>query len=170
VCFKKLLNEVRGKDEEGVINEVAIRSMAKAVILGGEHRPFWPGFQYYTHFTSPIRRYPDFDGFTGSSVNIPRKMPLKAAAALCENPSRRLHLVLRAGSVWAMEAERGVGKSDAGRVYESAISGEQFNAIISGVTNFGLFVEIARPAPSRASSGCGTWKTTSTYSTKRSTR
>ncbi len=58
-ALQKLLNDIRGKEEEAVINEVAIRSMAKAVYSPKNIGHFGLGFKHYTHFTSPIRRYPD---------------------------------------------------------------------------------------------------------------
>jgi ribonuclease R len=52
------LKEVRGKEEENIIKQVAIRSMSKAVYSTENIGHYGLGFEHYTHFTSPIRRYP----------------------------------------------------------------------------------------------------------------
>ena len=57
--FQVLMQMVKGTEEEGVINELAIRSMAKAVYSANNIGHYGLGFKYYTHFTSPIRRYAD---------------------------------------------------------------------------------------------------------------
>jgi ribonuclease R len=138
-ALQKLLNDVKGKEEENVINEVAIRSMAKAIYSESNIGHFGLGFKYYTHFTSPIRRYPDLivhrllDEYN-------RKVTLKRAGQLsatlpeiCKYSSDRERV--------AMEAERASVKVM--RVeYMKRHLGDEFDAIISGVTNFGLFVEI----------------------------
>ena len=122
-----------------MINEVAIRSMAKAIYSESNIGHFGLGFKYYTHFTSPIRRYPDLivhrllDEYN-------RKVTLKRAGQLsatlpeiCKYSSDRERV--------AMEAERASVKVM--RVeYMKRHLGDEFDAIISGVTNFGLFVEI----------------------------
>ncbi len=139
-ALQKLLIDVGGKPEEGVINEVAIRSMAKAVYSEKNIGHFGLGFGYYTHFTSPIRRYPDLvvhrllDEYAS-------KMPLK----------RRQHYggILPDLCAWSSERERVAMEAERASVkvmqveYMKRHLGDQFDAIISGVTNFGLFVEIA---------------------------
>ena len=57
--IQKLIEQVKGSEEESVVNELAIRSMAKAVYATKNIGHFGLGFKYYTHFTSPIRRYSD---------------------------------------------------------------------------------------------------------------
>jgi ribonuclease R len=138
-ALQKLLTDVHGKDEENVINEVAIRSMAKAVYSDENVGHFGLGFQHYTHFTSPIRRYPDLivhrllhEYATGMSL----KRRAHYAAALpdiCKHSSDREKVATDAerASVKVMQVE-----------YMKRHVGEEFHAIISGVTNFGMFVEI----------------------------
>ena len=57
--FQKLMREVKGKEEETLINELAIRSMAKAAYSPENIGHYGLGFKNYSHFTSPIRRYSD---------------------------------------------------------------------------------------------------------------
>jgi ribonuclease R len=59
IGFQNLLNQIKGKEEEALINELAIRSMAKAVYSPKNNGHYGLGFKYYSHFTSPIRRYSD---------------------------------------------------------------------------------------------------------------
>jgi ribonuclease R len=139
-ALQKLLNDVHGKEEEAVINEVAIRSMAKAVYSGDNIGHFGLGFRYYTHFTSPIRRYPDLvvhrllDGYS-KPVPMKRRQFLKdALPEICEQSSKMEQRAMEAEreSVKVMQVE-----------YMKRHVGDEFHAIISGVTHFGLFVEIA---------------------------
>lgn len=58
-ALQKLLESVKGKEEEALVNDVAIRSMAKAVYKPDNIGHYGLGFKNYTHFTSPIRRFPD---------------------------------------------------------------------------------------------------------------
>src|SRR5690606_247742 len=57
--LNRLMNEVEGKVEEDLISQLAIRTMAKAIYSTENIGHYGLGFHYYTHFTSPIRRYPD---------------------------------------------------------------------------------------------------------------
>lgn len=139
-ALQKLLGDVKGKDEENVINEVAIRSMAKAIYTEQNIGHFGLGFKYYTHFTSPIRRYPDLMVHRLLS-EYAHKMPHKRREQLvellpdvCKQSSDKERVATEAerASVKVMQVE-----------YMKRHLGEEFHAIISGVTNFGLFVEIA---------------------------
>ncbi len=139
-ALQKLLNDVKGKDEENVINEVAIRSMAKAVYSDKNIGHFGLGFKHYTHFTSPIRRYPDL--LVHRLLHeYEQKMPHKrrehvrgVLPDICKQSSERERVAMEAerASVKVMQVE-----------YMKRHLGDQFEAIISGVMNFGLFVEIA---------------------------
>lgn len=138
-ALQKLLQDIKGKDEENVINEVAIRSMAKAVYSDENIGHFGLGFQHYSHFTSPIRRYPDlmvhrllFEYEHGMPLKRRQQMA-KNLPDICKQSSDRERVATEAerASIKVMQVE-----------YMKRHVGEEFHAIISGVTNFGMFVEI----------------------------
>ncbi|HEY6191410.1 MAG TPA: ribonuclease R [Bacteroidota bacterium] len=139
-ALQKLLNDVKGKEEENVINEVAIRSMAKAIYSETNIGHFGLGFRYYTHFTSPIRRYPDLIVhrlLSEYAAKMPHRRRLEVAEQLpqiCKQASDRERVATDAerASVKVMQVE-----------YMKRHIGDVFHAIISGVTNFGMFVQIA---------------------------
>ena len=58
-AINRLLQEIKGKEEENIIKQITIRSMAKAIYSTDNIGHYGLGFEHYTHFTSPIRRYPD---------------------------------------------------------------------------------------------------------------
>lgn len=135
--LNKLMQEVRGREEEAVINELAIRSMAKAVYSTNNIGHYGLGFNYYTHFTSPIRRYSDllvhrllFDYSKGKKKSLYSSKQLSDICDYISGTERT-----------AVEAERASVKMKQIQ-YLSGYIGEEFDAIISGVTNFGLFVEL----------------------------
>jgi ribonuclease R len=138
-ALQKLLHDIHGTDEEDVINEVAIRSMAKAVYSETNIGHFGLGFQYYTHFTSPIRRYPDLIvhrllyEYEHRMPQRRREQLLELLPDICRQSSDRERVAVEAerASVKVMQVE-----------FMKRHVGEEFNAIISGVTNFGLFAEI----------------------------
>jgi ribonuclease R len=138
-ALQKLLDDVRGKEEENVINEVAIRSMAKAVYAVENIGHFGLGFKHYTHFTSPIRRYPDLIVHRllheyEKKLTAKRLEEIRGLLPdICKQSSDRERV--------AMEAERASSKVMKVEYMKRHI-GEEFDAIISGVTNYGLFVEI----------------------------
>ncbi|MFH1196100.1 MAG: ribonuclease R [bacterium] len=134
--FQKLLDEVKGKEEEAVVNEIAIRSMAKAVYSTENIGHYGLGFNYYTHFTSPIRRFPDlivhqiiFNYLqTGENFYTTEKLE-----EICEHSS--------AMERTAISAERLAVKIKQLEFMKNKI-GEEFHGVISGITNFGMFIEI----------------------------
>lgn len=134
--LNKLLETVKGTPEEYLVKTAALRSMSKAVYTTRNIGHFGLAFEYYTHFTSPIRRYPDLiihrlvKAHAGGDPITPAEMDMFDKLAL--HASER--------EVSAAEAERDSIKMKqveflAGRI------GEEFDAVISGVTERGLYVE-----------------------------
>lgn len=135
--INELLKKVEGKPEEYLIKVATLRSMAKATyaIKNGGH--YGLAFAYYTHFTSPIRRYPDLlvhrivKHFTdGQPVT---KEAVEELDELAVHSSER--------EVSAAEAERDSVKLKLVEFMEPKI-GEEFDAVISGVSDRGLYVEV----------------------------
>lgn len=132
----KILNMVSGKPEESFIKTATIRSMAKAIYSTKNFGHFGLAFQYYTHFTSPIRRYSDLlvhrllqkelQGMPEDSKETPRYQ--KLAMQTSENEVR------------AADAERDSIKYKQVEYMKEHI-GETFDALISGVTEYGLYVQ-----------------------------
>lgn len=130
-----LLANVKGKKEAGMIELLALRSMPKAIYTINNVGHYGLGFEYYTHFTSPIRRYPDvlvhrlleahLNGYTYSD-----RAELEM---LCKHSSDMERL--------AAEAERASIKFKQVEFMEDKV-GEVFKGVISGVTEWGIYVEI----------------------------
>ncbi len=134
--LNKLLADIQGKPEQHVLESIAIRSMAKARYTTDAKGHFGLAFEHYTHFTSPIRRYPDvmvhrllWDYLEGK--NPPEK---EAIEQKCIHSSER--------EKRAAEAERASIKFKQVQ-FMSGMLGETFDGIVSGVTEWGLFVEIS---------------------------
>ena len=133
--LNKLMEDVVGKKEQNVLTQLAIRSMAKAIYTTKKTGHYGLAFDYYTHFTSPIRRYPDvmvhrllqhyLDG--GKSVDQ-EEIELK-----CEHSSKM--------EKKAADAERASVKYKQAE-YLKDQTGNKFAGVISGVTEWGMYVEI----------------------------
>jgi ribonuclease R len=138
--INEISREVEGKPEQDVVRNMSIRSMAKAVYTPNKPSHFGLAFNYYTHFTSPIRRYPDIiahrllHGYLqGLSMEQICKWDMNQLDAACKQSSKM--------EVQASEAERASIKYKQAEWMESQI-GKQFTGVISGLTDFGMFVEI----------------------------
>jgi ribonuclease R len=133
--LNKLLEEIEGKPEQGVLQQLAVRAMAKAKYSTDQKGHFGLAFAHYSHFTSPIRRYPDMmahrllqhyldDGKSVNKAEYEKK---------CEHSSER--------EKRAADAERASIKY---KQVEFMASAEKrpYEGLISGVTEWGIYVEI----------------------------
>ncbi len=131
--FNKMLKEVQGKPEQHVLEQLGIRTMAKAVYTSSNIGHYGLGFEHYCHFTSPIRRYPDvmvhriLQECLEKNLKIDKRMDEKCKH--CSDRERK-----------AMEAERAGNKYKQVEFMQQYL-GEEFEGIISGVAAFGFFVE-----------------------------
>lgn len=134
-AINHLLDQVQGKAEQNLIETLAVRAMAKAIYSTDNMGHYGLAFDYYTHFTSPIRRYPDMmvhrllekyaDG--GRSVNA------NEYEEYCQHSSDMEQL--------ASNAERASIKYKQVE-FMSAHLGQVFDGVISGVTEWGIYVEL----------------------------
>jgi ribonuclease R len=130
-----LMEDVEGKKEQNVLTQLAIRSMAKAIYTTKKTSHYGLAFDHYTHFTSPIRRYPD--------VMVHR---LLAAYLNNEKSANEEEYEIAASHSSAMEkraadAERASIKYKQAEYLEENV-GNTFAGIISGVTEWGMYVEL----------------------------
>ncbi len=132
-----LIQQVRGNEEEDLINELAIRSMAKAVYSPDNIGHYGLGFKYYTHFTSPIRRYSDLIVHRLLHHYIDGANDTFYSYNILKDISEHISQTERS----AVEAERSSVKLKQIEYLKDHL-GEEFKAIISGVTHFGIFVKI----------------------------
>ncbi|MEQ7801586.1 ribonuclease R [Pedobacter sp. ASV1-7] len=130
-----LMEDVEGKKEQNVLTQLAIRSMAKAIYTTKKTSHYGLAFDHYTHFTSPIRRYPD--------IMVHR---LLAAYLNNEKSANEEEYEIAASHSSAMEkraadAERASIKYKQAEYLEENV-GNIFAGIISGVTEWGMYVEL----------------------------
>ena len=138
--LQKLLMKVDGTDEESLISRLTLRSMKLARYTTACTGHFGLAANYYCHFTSPIRRYPDLQIHRIIKENIRGRM----------NDNRREHYesILDAVAKQASETERRAEEAERETVklkkceYMSNHIGECFEGVISGVTEWGFFVEL----------------------------
>lgn len=138
--LQKLLSKIEGTPEEALISRLTLRSMKQAKYTTVCTGHFGLAANYYTHFTSPIRRYPDLQIHRIIKENLRRGLSdrrfahydsiLPEVAVQCSSMERR-----------ADEAERETDKLKKCE-YMSKRIGEEYDGVISGVTNWGLYVEL----------------------------
>ncbi len=138
-ALQRLLDKVEGSELDYLINEVVLRSMAKAVYSDKNIGHYGLGYAYYTHFTSPIRRYPDLI-LHRLLKEYARGMSAQRRAALAEQLPEVCRLASERERV-AQEAERTSVRVMQAEFMKRHI-GDVFEGVIGGVTDFGIFVEI----------------------------
>ena len=134
--YANLLEEVRTREDKHLIETVLLRSMPLAVYEGRNLGHFGLSFDHYTHFTSPIRRYPD--------LLVHRALRHIVENAAYEYDKNDVHQLGAHCSMTERRAEEAVRDVSARMKCEFMLdkTGQVFNGIISGVTGFGLFVEL----------------------------
>jgi ribonuclease R len=131
--FNQMLNDVHGKPEQHVLEQLGIRTMAKAKYTIENVGHYGLGFDHYCHFTSPIRRYPDvlvhriLEQSLNNTIEPDKKLEDK-----CKHCSEKERA--------AMEAERAANKYKQVEYMQNFL-GDEFEGVISGVASFGFWVE-----------------------------
>ena len=140
--FSKILKEVEGKPEEKIVSNMILRTLKVAVYDSENKGHFGIASKYYCHFTSPIRRYPDLfihriiskylkNDYTMSEKQIEFYNKVAESDAKQSSDREKIATQVERDSVDIKKAE-----------YMSKKIGEQYEGIISGVTQFGVFVEL----------------------------
>ena len=133
--FAKVLLDAKGRDDENIIKTVVLRTMKQAVYTPANEGHFGLAFQDYTHFTSPIRRYPDL--LVHRAIN----------RVLNKNKRKPTKKMIETGVHLSVTERRA---NDASRDVEQWLKceymrdkvGDTFNGVISGVAGFGIFIEL----------------------------
>ena len=134
--LSRMLNKAQDRPEKELLEQLAIRAMAKAVYSTNNIGHYGLAFSHYTHFTSPIRRYPDMmvhrllKYYLNKEGNAPDVDRLEVGCKHCSNREQLAASAERA-SVRYKQVE-----------FMQNYEGKQFSAIISGVTEWGLYVEV----------------------------
>ena len=138
--IQKLLNQVEGKKEEPLINKMMLRSLKQAKYSPFNDGHFGLAAQYYCHFTSPIRRYPD--------LQIHRIIKESLEGTIDNQRVNELDAIVANAADQASKQERIAEKAERDTVdlkmaeYMSNYVGEEFNGFISSLTSFGIFIQL----------------------------
>ena len=131
--FNQLLKDIQGKPEQHVLEQIGIRTMAKATYTPENIGHYGLGFENYCHFTSPIRRYPDILAHRIIQQCLDKNVsPDKDMSEKCKHASVQEKA--------AQEAERAGNKYKQVEFMKDFV-GQDFDGVISGVSNFGFWVE-----------------------------
>jgi ribonuclease R/exosome complex exonuclease DIS3/RRP44 len=135
ISLNKLLNEIKGKKEQNLIDKLALRSMSKAEYSNKNIGHYGLSFENYTHFTSPIRRYSDIltHRILEQELNNERTNNKTNLENICKHISKMEQL--------SVKAERASNKFMQ-TLYMNDKIGNKYKGIISGVTERGVYVEI----------------------------
>ncbi len=131
--YNKMLHAIKGKPEQHVLEQLGIRTMAKAAYTPENIGHYGLGFENYCHFTSPIRRYPDILAHRVIQSLLEKKPIIdNEMGDKCRHCSERERA--------AMDAERAANKYKQVEFMQQFM-GENFDCVISGVASFGVFAE-----------------------------
>lgn len=139
-AIQEILDEVEGKKEEHIVSKLMLRSLKQAKYSPENSGHFGLSANYYCHFTSPIRRYPD--------LQIHRIIKEFLAGKIDENRSKALETVVAIAADQSSERERIAEEAERETddlkmtQYMERFIGERFPGIISSVTRFGMFIEL----------------------------
>ena len=133
--YQRLVAKIEGKPEERILSFLMLRSLRQARYSEANEGHFALATEYYTHFTSPIRRYPDLIvhrllAATLDHTTYSNEGEIKAIAGDCSTNERR-----------AADAERELVEWKKAKFMESRV-GEEFNGLLISTTRFGAFVEL----------------------------
>ncbi len=133
--FNELMQAVEGKPEQDILQSIAIRAMAKAIYTTEAKGHFGLAFKHYSHFTSPIRRYPDVmtHRLLAHYLSCGKSPEAEGYEKLCEHSSER--------EKRAADAERASVKYKQVE-YMAKRRDQEFKGIVSGVTEWGVYVEM----------------------------